>query len=100
MDRLFQGGSHWPVALVLLIGLGVGVAIGFINGAMISKLKIPPFIATLVMTFARGWLSSTPRPPARVPYRLVPGNRAGLDPRHPEPGHHSAGVRCHRAGIT
>jgi inositol transport system permease protein len=56
MDRLFKGGSPWPVGVVLLIGLGVGVAIGFINGAMISKLRIPPFIATLgMMTFARGW---------------------------------------------
>ena len=56
MDRLFKGGSPWPVGLVLLIGLAVGVAIGFLNGAMISKLKIPPFIATLgMMTFARGW---------------------------------------------
>ena len=56
MDRLFKGGSPWPVGIVLLIGLGLGVAIGFINGAMISKLKIPPFIATLgMMTFARGW---------------------------------------------
>ena len=56
MDRLFKGGSPWPVGIVLLIGLAVGVAIGFLNGAMISKLKIPPFIATLgMMTFARGW---------------------------------------------
>ncbi len=56
MDRLFKGGSPWPVGLVLLIGLGVGVAVGFINGGMIAWLKIPPFIATLgMMTFARGW---------------------------------------------
>jgi inositol transport system permease protein len=56
MDRLFAGGSPWPVGIVLLIGLGLGVFIGFLNGAMISKLKIPPFIATLgMMTFARGW---------------------------------------------
>ncbi len=56
MDRLFAGGSPWPVGIVLLIGLALGVFIGFLNGAMISKLKIPPFIATLgMMTFARGW---------------------------------------------
>ncbi|HTT70495.1 MAG TPA: ABC transporter permease [Anaeromyxobacteraceae bacterium] len=56
MDRLFKGGHPWPVGLVLLIGLGLGIAIGFINGAMITKLRIPPFIATLgMMTFARGW---------------------------------------------
>ena len=56
MDRLFAGGSPWPVGIVLLIGLALGVSIGFVNGVMISKLKIPPFIATLgMMTFARGW---------------------------------------------
>jgi inositol transport system permease protein len=56
MDRLFQGGHPWPVIPVLLIGLLVGTFTGFLNGAMISWLKIPPFIATLgMMTFARGW---------------------------------------------
>jgi len=55
-DRLFKGGSPWPVLPVILIGLAVGVAIGMVNGLMVSKLKIPPFIATLgMMTFARGW---------------------------------------------
>ena len=56
MDRLFTGGHPWPVVPVLLIGLAVGTFGGFLNGAMITKLKIPPFIATLgMMTFARGW---------------------------------------------
>jgi inositol transport system permease protein len=56
MDRLFQGGKPWPIGPVLLIGLALGTFAGFLNGAMISKLKIPPFIATLgMMTFARGW---------------------------------------------
>ena len=56
MDRLFAGGRPWPILLVLLIGLALGTFVGFLNGAMISKLKIPPFIATLgMMTFARGW---------------------------------------------
>jgi inositol transport system permease protein len=55
-DRLFKGGSPWPVLPVILIGLAVGVIIGMVNGLMVSKLKIPPFIATLgMMTFARGW---------------------------------------------
>jgi len=56
MDRLYAGGHPWPVGLVLLIGLALGAFIGFVNGVLISKLKIPPFIATLgMMTFARGW---------------------------------------------
>ena len=56
MDRLYPGGQPWPVPVVILIGLLVGVFIGFLNGAMITQLRIPPFIATLgMMTFARGW---------------------------------------------
>jgi inositol transport system permease protein len=56
MDRLFKGGQPWPIVPVILIGLAVGTFAGFLNGAMISRLKIPPFIATLgMMTFARGW---------------------------------------------
>ena len=56
MDRLFQGGHPWPVIPVLLIGLLIGTIGGFMNGAMIAWLRIPPFIATLgMMTFARGW---------------------------------------------
>jgi inositol transport system permease protein len=56
MDRLYPGGHPWPVGGVIIIGLAVGTLFGFLNGAMISRLKIPPFIATLgMMTFARGW---------------------------------------------
>lgn len=42
---------------VLAIGVAVlvGAGLGFINGALVTYLKIPPFIATLgMMTFARG----------------------------------------------
>ncbi|MFP4432492.1 MAG: ABC transporter permease [Spirochaetaceae bacterium] len=55
-DRLFPGGSPWPVLPVVLIGLGVGALAGLINGTLVAKAKIPAFIATLgMMTFARGW---------------------------------------------
>jgi inositol transport system permease protein len=55
-DRLFKGGQPWPVLPVLLIGLAIGAFGGFINGGLIAKFKIPPFVATLgMMTFARGW---------------------------------------------
>lgn len=42
-------GYPFPVAVLagLLAGLGVGVCAGLINGAIIAKLKVPPFIATL-----------------------------------------------------
>jgi ribose transport system permease protein len=44
-----------PIWLSMLIGLLTGVVCGFINGLMITKLKLPPFIATLGMLMvARG----------------------------------------------
>lgn len=44
-----------PEILAILIGLGAGVLIGVINGLIISKGKLPPFIATLgMMGIARG----------------------------------------------
>ena len=55
-DRLFKGGQPWPVLPVLLIGLAIGAFGGLINGGLVAKFKIPPFVATLgMMTFARGW---------------------------------------------
>ncbi|MEA4854131.1 MAG: ABC transporter permease [Christensenella sp.] len=44
-----------PVVLALLLALGVGAGIGFINGLIIAKIKIPAFIVTLaLMSTARG----------------------------------------------
>jgi len=36
-----------PGLLALLIGFGVGTVCGFINGALITRLRLPPFIVTL-----------------------------------------------------
>jgi fructose transport system permease protein len=36
-----------PGLLALLIGFGVGTACGLLNGALITRLKLPPFIVTL-----------------------------------------------------
>lgn len=50
----FGRGEH-PTALAILIGLCVGLAAGTINGIFVTKLKVPPFIATLgMMTSAKG----------------------------------------------
>jgi ribose transport system permease protein len=38
---------HWPLALALLLTVGVGVAFGYLNGVLVARLKLPPFIATL-----------------------------------------------------
>ncbi|MBN1919755.1 MAG: ABC transporter permease [Anaerolineae bacterium] len=44
-----------PIWLSMLIGLLVGVTTGLLNGLMVTKLKLPPFIATLgMMMVARG----------------------------------------------
>ena len=47
-----------PVALSILLGLLVGVAIGWINGFCVVKLRIPAMIVTLGMLFvARGFIN-------------------------------------------
>ncbi|MDQ0562715.1 inositol transport system permease protein [Rhizobium mesoamericanum] len=62
----FAQASTWPRALYpsltdlpffipIAVGLLIGLAAGFINGQLIAKTKIPPFIATLgMMVSARG----------------------------------------------
>ncbi|QUX93426.1 ABC transporter [Marinomonas sp. A3A] len=62
----FAQSSNWPKVLSpaltdlpffvpILVGLAVGAMAGFVNGWLITKTKIPPFIATLgMMVSARG----------------------------------------------
>lgn len=38
-----------PAPLALLCGLGIGAAIGFFNGTLVARVKLPPFIVTLGM---------------------------------------------------
>ena len=45
--RLWKGVPEMSMWLVLLIVVAVGICIGLINGIIIAKLKVPPFIATL-----------------------------------------------------
>src|SRR3977135_14595 len=46
---------HLPVPVGILAGLVTGTLAGIVNGTLISKLKIPPFIATLgMLNVARG----------------------------------------------
>jgi ribose transport system permease protein len=37
----------WPIEICLIIIILVGIAFGFFNGLLVSRLKMPPFIATL-----------------------------------------------------
>jgi len=44
-----------PVPLAMLTGLALGAALGMFSGLLVSRLHIPPFIATLgLMTVSRG----------------------------------------------
>ncbi|MGB9682654.1 MAG: ABC transporter permease [bacterium] len=46
---------RFPVVVGVLAGIGAGTLCGLINGTIISKLKMPPFIATLgMMMIAKG----------------------------------------------
>ena len=38
-----------PPEIAVMIGLAVGTACGFINGVLVAKMKLPPFIVTLGM---------------------------------------------------
>ncbi|GAA1655983.1 ABC transporter permease [Actinoplanes couchii] len=52
----FPGGTvFFSVAMVLLIGIVAGALVGAVNGLLITRLKVAPFIATLGMLYvARG----------------------------------------------
>jgi ribose transport system permease protein len=51
--------TYWqlPVPLGILGGVSAGLLAGFINGIVIAKMKIPPFIATLGMMYIAKGLS-------------------------------------------
>lgn len=52
---LFPTLTDLPFVVPLIVGLAVGALAGFVNGWLITKTKIPPFIATLgMMVSARG----------------------------------------------
>lgn len=53
--------SHWNVTLqftvfgAVVAGIGVGMAAGWVNGLVITRLRVPPFVATLgMLSIARG----------------------------------------------
>lgn len=52
---LYPGLTDLPFFIPIAVGLLIGLAAGFINGQLIARTKIPPFIATLgMMVSARG----------------------------------------------
>lgn len=55
MSAVVVGSWNLPVVLGVFAALITGVIAGLINGLMVSKLKLPPFIATLgMLNVARG----------------------------------------------
>lgn len=47
--------NGWPIGWTILLVLAMGVFIGFINGTIVSRLELPPFITTLcTMMICRG----------------------------------------------
>lgn len=57
MTGVFITNWHLPIPLGILGGVLAGTAAGMVNGLVISKMKIPPFIATLGMLYATKGLS-------------------------------------------
>src|SRR5258708_2027938 len=46
---------HLPIPVGIAVGLATGAIAGLVNGTLIAKLKIPPFIATLgMLSIAKG----------------------------------------------
>lgn len=77
---------YFNVPLVVLIGLGIGASAGAVNGAVITKLGVAPFIATLgMLSVARG-LADLRNNGATFP------NLAG------DPAHHNTGFDFLGAG--
>jgi len=47
--------AGWPIPLAILVGVALGTGLGIVNGLLVTRAKLPPFIATLGMLgIARG----------------------------------------------
>jgi ribose transport system permease protein len=57
MTGVFVTNYHLPIPVGILGGILAGSTAGLVNGLMISRMKIPPFIATLGMLYATKGLS-------------------------------------------
>jgi ribose transport system permease protein len=57
MTGVFITNWHWPIPIGILGGVLAGALAGFVNGIVISRMKIPPFIATLGMLYITKGLS-------------------------------------------
>lgn len=52
---LVAGDSTYGLTMSLLVGLGVGALLGAVNGLLVARLSVPPFVASLgMLSAARG----------------------------------------------
>jgi len=50
---LLSGGA--PIGVAILLGIAAGALLGYVNGLLVTRIRIPPFIATLgMMVLLRG----------------------------------------------
>ena len=55
MTGVFLTNLHAPLLLGVLGGIATGAVMGFVNGVIIARMKVPPFIATLgMLNIAKG----------------------------------------------
>ncbi|MGH4036405.1 MAG: ABC transporter permease [Sphaerochaeta sp.] len=73
-----------PPLLAIIIGIGIGIALGYINGILVTKLNLQPFIATLAtMSAYRGvaYVVTGGWPVLGIPtsYRMLLGKKLFLN---------------------
>jgi putative xylitol transport system permease protein len=77
-------GAPYPAIIALIVGVSVGVGAGMINGVIVSKYRVPPFVATLgMLSAARGltllYAGGKPVPALTDGYRYIgTGNVLGI----------------------
>ena len=94
--------SNWgfPMTIGILVGVAVGALAGVVNGLLITKAKLPPFIATLgMMGVARGltFIVSGAVAIYGLSRRLPQGRRG---PDRPDPAAAALPDRDRRAGAS
>lgn len=73
--------QEWSAPLSVIMGVGIGMVCGLLNGAIISWLKLQPFVVTLaMMVFARGaarWISNSEK--IQTELRMLPTGQFDRD---------------------
>jgi putative xylitol transport system permease protein len=70
------GLAPWNPALAVLLGMLCGLLLGSVNGLLVAKLRVPPFVATLgMLSVARGFTfiynDGMPVPNLSASYRFI-----------------------------